>query len=279
MYSFGPLPKVGKSGRIVGAHQKIDRVARRHFEAYVKKGSTFLGFPDIKLILKFEGINGPDGVKLKSPGVDEPWHFINPKDPSDTALIEDIRNHYSNLVVALTKKDTVRSAFEAAWLAHAVVDGLTPAHHEPEEETVTALRAKTESKRTVRSRLIVSGDGSKRQFVKNNWEHWGAGGVMTTHTMFEAGVASTIKTLKFENARPSGNDLIQVRKDGFEKLFSEALSRVVSLDLYTRYKKRGWTRSMASSVRRELMPLIIKTVTLVWYAAYDQALKRKKGSL
>ncbi len=275
MYSFGPLPKVGKSGRIVGAHQKIDRVARRHINESLERG---LAFPDIKTILKFEGINGPDGVKLKSPGVDEPWHFINPKDPNDVALLEDIRGHYHNLVIALQAKDTIRSAFEAAWLSHAVVDGLTPAHHEPEDETFTVLRENTGDKRTVRSRLIVPRDGSTKQFVKTNWEHWGVGGVMTTHTMFEAGVASTIRGLKFENAKPSGNDLIRVQKDGFETMFSEALGRVVALDLYTRYKKRGWTRSMASSVRRELMPLIIRTVTLVWYSAYDEAQRTKKGT-
>lgn len=275
MYSFGPLPKVGKSGRIVGAHQKIDRVAMRHFSEYLVRGQRF---PDIKTILKFEGINGPDGVKLKSPGVDEPWHFINPKDPADVALLEDIRGHYCNLVEALTKKDMVRSGFEAAWLSHAVVDGLTPAHHEPEDETFTVLRENTGDKRTVRSRLIVPRDGSTKQFVKNNWEHWGVGGVMTTHTMFEAGVASTIKTLKFENARPSGNDLIRVKNEGFDKLFAESLGRVVALDIYSRYKKRGWTRSIASSVRKELMPIIIRTVTLAWYAAYDEALKRKKGA-
>ncbi len=276
MYSFGPLPKVGKSGRIVGAHQKIDRVAKRHFDAVFKTGSSF---PDIKMILRFEGINGPDGVKLKSPGVDEPWHFINPKDPSDVSLLRDIRAHYRNLVTALAKKDSVRAGFEAAWLSHAIVDGLTPAHHEPEEEAFTLLRERTEEKKTVRSRLIIPSDGSTKQFVKNNWEHWGAGGVMTTHTLFEAGVASTIKALRFDTAQPTGNDLIRVRQEGFEVLFHEALLHVVSLDLYTRYKKRGWTRSMASGVRKDLMPLIIKTVTLVWYAAYEESRKQKKGAV
>lgn len=273
MYSFGPLPKVGKSGRIIGAHQKIDRVARRHMENFVKSG---LPFPDIKTILAFEGINGPDGVKLKSPGVDEPWHFMDPSDENDTQLFDDVRAHLVNLTTALQAKDTIRSAFEAAWLAHAVTDGLTPAHLIPASETVKTLQEEAGEKRTLRSKLIVPGDGSAKQFVKNNWEHWGAGGVMTTHTMFEAGVATTIKALKFEDAQPSSNDIVRLGTDGFDTMFHEAVRTVVELDMYDMYKKRGWTRKMATITRKQLTPLIIRTVTLAWCAAYNDALARTK---
>lgn len=274
MYSFGPLPKVGKSGRIIGAHQKIDRVARRNFEDYLE---PFFPFPDIKAILKFEGINGPDGVKLKSPGVDEPWHFIDPTDPTDTRLMAYVRDHLHNLEVALRDDNMSRSAFEAAWLAHAVADGLTPAHQTPESETIKILREESAEKQTLRSKLILPSEGSTRTFVKNNWEHWGAGGVMTTHTMFEAGVATTIKALKFEDVKPSSNDIVRLEKEGFETLFHEAISRVYALDMYTAYKKHGWTRKMASLTRRQLMPDIVRTVILAWYAAYQKALTVKKG--
>lgn len=273
MYSFGPLPKVGKSGRIIGAHQKIDRVARRNFEVYLKRE---LPFPDIKTILRFEGINGPDGVKLKSPGVDEPWHFINPDDPSDTRLLEYVRDHMKGLEKALEAKDSVKAGFEAAWLSHAVVDGLTPAHQTPESETLTTLREESLERKTLRSKLIVPGDGSAKQFVKNNWEHWGAGGVMTTHTMFEAGVATTIKTMKFEDIFPSSNDFVRLKQYGFEALFLEAIHTVAGLDMYTQYKKRGWTRKIATTTRYKLMPVILRTVMLAWYSAYSTALERKK---
>lgn len=272
MYSFGPLPKVGKSGRIIGAHQKIDRVARKHLETLLVKQ---VRFPDIRTMLKFEGINGPDGMKLKSPGVDEPWHFVDPKNPEEASLLTDIRNHSVNLSNALTKKDMVRAAFEASWLAHAVVDGLTPAHHEPDDETLLSAREQVGEEKTIRSRVVLSGNGSAKEFVRNNWEHWGAGGTMTTHTMFEAGVATTIKGLKFEDACPSPNDLIRLKQEGFEKLFLDALHRVAAMDMYTQFKKRGWTRAMASQTRRELTPLIIETVVLAWYAPYADAVKRK----
>ena len=273
MYSFGPLPKVGKSGRIIGAHQKIDRVARRHLEEYIQRS---LAFPDIKTILRFEGINGPDGVKLKSPGVDEPWHFINPQDPTDTRLLEYIRSHSKNLTDALAKKDLVKAGFEAAWLAHAVVDGLTPVHQLPESETLKVLREEAATKQTLRSKLIVPGEGSKKQFLKKNWQHWGAGGVMTTHTVFEAGVATTIKALKFENAKPSSNDLVRVKDEGFEDLYMQLVHEVAALGMNDKYAKRGWTRRMASMTRHELMPRIIKAAVLAWYAAYVDALKKKE---
>lgn len=272
MYSFGPLPKVGKSGRIIGAHQKIDRVARRHIGALLSKS---LRFPSIATILKFEGIDGPDGIKLKSPGVDEPWHFIDPKDPTEARLITDIRHHINNLSTALYKKDDIRAGFEAAWLAHAVVDGLTPAHHEPDDEKLVFLRDQVVEQKSVKSKLVISGNGSAKQFVKNNWDHWGAGGTMTTHTMFEAGVATTIKALKFEEAKPSSNDLIRLKREGFEVLFFEALQQVAALDMYNQFKKRGWNRSMASVTRRQLVPRIIQIVILAWYAAYSDALKRR----
>lgn len=273
MYSFGPLPKLGKSGRIIGAHQKIDRVARRNFEELLQ---PYFPFPDIKTILKFEGINGPDGVKLKSPGVDEPWHFIDPTDPADTRLLEYVRDHSHNLEEALKGNNMTRAGFEAAWIAHAVSDGLTPAHQTPESETIKILREESAEKQTLRSKLILPSEGSTRTFVKNNWEHWGAGGVMTTHTMFEAGVATTIKTLKFEDVRPSSNDIVRLEKEGFEPLFREAINRVYELDMYTAYKRQGWTRKMASMTRRQLMPDIIRTVMLAWYSAYIKAMRAKK---
>ena len=92
-------------------------------------------------------IVSPDGIKRKSPGVDEPWHFIDPSDPSDTALVEMIMDHYANLVQALKKRNNVRAAFEAAWMAHAITDGLTPAHHYPLGEKIEELWGRPQNER------------------------------------------------------------------------------------------------------------------------------------
>ena len=55
-----------KSGRIMGTHQKIDRVAHRHLQAFLPTGHNF---PTTRQILHFEGKNGPDGIKKKSPEI------------------------------------------------------------------------------------------------------------------------------------------------------------------------------------------------------------------
>lgn len=269
MYSFGPVPRAKKSGKVIGAHQKIDRVARRHLTTYVDRG---LPFPNIRDILHFEGYNGPDGVKLKSPGRDEPLHFIDPANP-DERIVTYIREHQANLQQALVERDHVRAAFEAAWLAHTVVDGLTPAHHEPFESELERLRGHNELPTSVRGKVIMPGGGSAKQFVKNNWEYWGAGGIMTAHMLFEAGVATTMKPLNFEAARPSRGDTQRVVSEGFEPLFLEALSDIAALDMYTQYKKSGWTRHMAQLTKDVLVPTIIQMVVLSWYAPYAAALK------
>lgn len=277
MYSFGPLPKVGKSGRVIGAHQKIDRVAVRH----LKKLLPSAHFPDIKTILHFEGINGPDGAKLKSPGVDEPWHFIDPQDATGASLLDDITDHQVNLTNALKKNDMVRAGFEASWLAHAITDGLTPAHHQADEEEIfREVRETVGEKKTVRSRVVMSGNGSPAQFVRSNWDHWGAGGTMTTHTMFEAGVAMTIKGKRFNTSKPSGNDLIRIKREGIIQYFLESLQYVDHLHMYETFQKKGWTNMLAKQTNEELVPIIIRTVTLAWfYAAWKSETGNKKKEI
>jgi hypothetical protein len=74
----------------MGAHQKIDRVARRRLDQLLNEG---IFFPPIRTILHFEGKNGPDGIKRKSPAKDEPWHYFDPFSDTDTQLIELIHDH------------------------------------------------------------------------------------------------------------------------------------------------------------------------------------------
>ncbi|HVI69628.1 MAG TPA: hypothetical protein VM581_04170, partial [Magnetospirillaceae bacterium] len=192
MYSGTTLRNA--SGKIIGAHQKLDRVARRALETLAPDS----GFPAIRDILHFEGKNGPDGIKSKSPARDEPWHYYDPMDPKDRQLIQLIERHSKNLTAALKRKDMEKAAFEAAWLAHALVDGLTPAHHFPLEEKLEELRGQgLETRTSIKDKLIVrsEGDTARTMFAKN-WEFWGAKGVMTTHGLYEWGVATTIAPLR-----------------------------------------------------------------------------------
>jgi len=46
-----------------------------------------------------------------------------------------------------------------------------------------------------------------------------------------------------------------------------------SLGMYERFKRDGWTRTLAQQTTRELIPTIIHAVELAWIEAYDRALK------
>lgn len=93
MYSGTSLTPL--SGRVMGTHQKIDRVCRLHLKNLLENDQDF---PGIKAILQFEGYNGPDSIKRKSPARDEPWHFYSPFNDDDSKLIELINQHYNQLV-------------------------------------------------------------------------------------------------------------------------------------------------------------------------------------
>lgn len=252
------------SGRIMGVHQKIDRIARRRLTRFIPRS---IKFPAIKDILHFEGDNGPDGIKRKSPSKDEPWHHINPAKTQGSPLVETIHNHILNLGEALKKDDQTRAAFEAAWLAHTAVDGLTPAHHYPLNDKIEELWGKPHSERiTFRDKTIIRGK-NWRDTLSKNWQYWGSGGVFTAHYMFEWGVATAILTHPFKKSGPSGNDIIRIQRDGFEALFYESLSRIYAMNMYNEFGKTGWTHDLADQTRRVLIPEIIKIVSLAWYQA------------
>ncbi|HJP80925.1 MAG TPA: hypothetical protein VJ841_00825 [Candidatus Saccharimonadales bacterium] len=257
-----------KSGRIIGVHQKIDRIARRHLSRQIPTGFRF---PSIREILHFEGLNGPDGIKRKSPSRDEPWHFIDPLDPTDTALIVMIEDHIFNLSRALREENIERASFEAAWLAHAIVDGLTPAHHYPFEEKLEELRGEgMETRSSIRDKVLLPGK-SRRAQLRNNWEFWGAKGVMTTHVAFELGVATAIAPLKFDDAMPTDADYDAIRVKGFTAIYRQIMQSVATLDMYKEFSRKGWTQQMAKQARSILVPQIIRAVTLAWYAALVDA--------
>jgi hypothetical protein len=258
------------SGRLVGAHQKIDRLARASLRDVLPKNKKV--FPGTREILHFEGFNGPDAIKRKSPAKDEPWHYYFPFDTDSQALIGIISDHYDNLVKALKAKDYVRGSFEAAWLSHAVVDGLTPAHHFPYEERLIELRGGKgiKSRTTIKDKLIMPG-GTAMEQLKNNWGMWGPKGLLTTHGFFEWGVAAIIVPLRTKKVSLSSADIEELYKYGVIDLFRRKAKEIAALSMYERYQRLGWTPALARQVRRHLVPSIVRTVTLIWYAALIDA--------
>ena len=271
MYSGTTLTKA--SGRIFGAHQKIDRLAAKQLKQILPESKHF---PTIRDILRFEGHNGPDAVKRKSPAKDEPWHYFQPNDPNDNALVEIIESHFKRLVVSLKQNDDVRASFEAAWMAHAVVDGLTPAHHYPYGQKVVELRGGQglDSRTTIKDKLLLPGTTSWK-FILNNWKFWGPKGLFMTHAAFELGIATMIKPLRLSHKQCIGDDMYIVDSDNLAQWYRDLARQVASLDLYIRFYKSGWTPKLANDIKKQLMPIIVRAVTLSWYGAAVAASERE----
>lgn len=258
---------------MLGAHQKIDRVARIHLKKILPNN---VHFPIIRDILHFEGNNGPDGIKRKSPAKDEPWHYYDPANGADKGLITIIEDHVYNLTIALSEDNYERASFESAWLAHAIVDGLTPAHHYPLEDKIEELWGHPKEQRlTIKQKNFIKGL-NKRDTLRKNWEYWGAKGVFTTHFMFEFGFATTIAPLKMMAGLPNQNELIRIEKEGVAQYFHDVAMHIYSLKMYETFHKKGWTRELAHQTKFDLAPSIVKAVTLAWYYAAVKAVERKR---
>lgn len=269
MYSGTTLTKY--SGRILGAHQKIDRVARKHLKLLLSNDHDF---PNTRMILHFEGQNGPDAIKRKSPAKDEPWHYFNPFEMSDTQLLDLIDDHYKQLVKELKNKNFERAAFDAAWLAHALVDGLTPAHHFPYEEEVSKLRggAGNDTRTTIKEKLVMHGDTPFEQ-LSNNWKMWGTKGLMSTHGSFEWGFSILVAPMSFLDAIPTDQDINSIKQIGLRDYFTQVAREVAVLDLFHDYYESGWNLRLAYRVRYKLAPILIRTITLAWYNAVEDSKK------
>ncbi|MDR0955789.1 MAG: hypothetical protein LBM73_01525 [Candidatus Nomurabacteria bacterium] len=276
MYSGTTLTRA--SGRIAGTHQKIDRVARRKLQPYL----SAKWFPTSREILHFEGRNGPDGVKIKSPASDEPWHYINPNDPADTQLLGLIADGQANLIKALKENNRERAAFEAAWLSHALTDGLTPAHHSDyKTRRDDLLGDDVDKQEAVGKKILKSGD-TLGERLKNIWEFYkpNGRGVGSAHLNFELGVAFTITPLRFGEVRLTTAERAGIRRDGgIVKSFRSLALYVDKWKMFEDYLTNGWTARLARTAKNELLPLIIHTVLLEWYYCLWAAEGRARNSL
>lgn len=254
----------------LGVHQRLDLAAYHMVERYFAPG----GFPPIKQVLHFEGPNGPDGLKVKSPGQADPAHFYDPI--ADAGQVPQlITEHYQKLVAALRAHDQVRSAFEASWLAHYVVDGLTPAHHQLVDEAIVELQG---GEVPVKGRLKYLARGSGA--LKKNWAVWGGNGVWATHHNFELGIAMSLvgKSLKGQLDEVK---LAQARQIGPLAFFKAEAKAIAKLDIYEQFKAKGWTAQIGVVMNNQVIPRSAQAVAIIWLLAYLEAgmIEVKKAAL
>lgn len=285
MYSTTTLAKSSKfSGRIVGTHQQLDLAARKILGQHLPRGKYF---PNGKEILHFEGTRGPDGLKRKSPGIDEPSHMLtleseldNEQRPADTSGHENlddrsvltmILDHRWNLVKALKDKNHVRAAFEAAWMAHMITDGLTPAHHFPLSSVKNELMTDKEVMRVFGQPIKgVMHGRNMLETARNNWLYWGAKGHMSQHIAYEYGVAMIVAALPKRAIMPEVKPEEFCRVDT-EKMFYHSLQLVQERKMYNRFREDGWTTELALETKNFLLPEIIKAIALGWFSAAEEA--------
>lgn len=277
MYSTTAIVKNSKfSGKIVGTHQQLDKVSRRLLSKFLKHSQYF---PSSKEIIYFEGTRGPDGLKRKSPGVDEPSHMLN-NAPSEElgheclderSVITMIVDHRWNLVRALKNQDHVRAAFEAAWMAHMITDGLTPAHHFPLLSIKERLMTDKEMVRILGEPIKgVMHGRNMLETMRNNWLYWGAKGHMTQHIAYEYGVAMIVAALPGKQIMPQ-IDKMDLNYTDIEQIFHEALDFIQKLKIYDRFRADGWTTELALETKNILLPTIVRTIVQGWYSAIVEA--------
>jgi hypothetical protein len=252
-----------KTVSAVGVHQRFDTVALGLIEAYVVPGT----FPSLGQILHFEGINGPDGLKVKSPGKDEPSHLYNPT--SDTGPIPAlIDKHYKQLVVAIKLQDMVRASYEAAWMAHYVCDGLTPAHHYPLDQELAAREMKKNAKGGY---SVKRGPGeTAMDAVRKGWAVFGRKGLLSMHFNFEMGVATTLMGQKIKVQLDTAK-LAEAKKLGAINFFKKEAKEVAELGMYERFYRKGWDATLARQVKTILAPQSVQAIAIIWLLAYLDA--------
>ena len=250
----------------LGAHQRFNKIAFKQLQPYVQLSK----FPSLDKIQHFEGMNGPDGIKLKSiHRSDEPSHFYNP-DTESGPLLEHIENHHQSLVESLREQNMSRAAFEAAWLAHTVVDGLTPAHHVPYEQELHELyRTGGQDFYRRRNKVIIQG-ATRLDALRQNWQMWGRDGLLSNHIHFELGVAAVVIGGSFKGSIHH-TKLKGARRLGAIDFFKTEAKIIHHSHMYDQFQQTSWTAELARTVRRQLAPAIIQAVAIEWILAAEQA--------
>ena len=104
---------------------------------------------------------------------------------------------------------------------------------------------------------------------------WGPKGLMTTHGAFEWGVATLIAPLSLKSALPNADDIAEFTELGVRAWYRQIAKEIAAMGLYDSFYERGWTSKLASKVRKQLAPTIVRAVTVAWYASLIESKGRQ----
>lgn len=255
-----------KKSEKIATHQRLIRIARHQTVPLLPAN---IDFPTAKQIIRFEGANGPDGLPGKHSICDEPYQFINPT-KNDKKLFRHIKDHLHNAHAASKHKNQTRLAFELAWLSHMVIDGLTPAHHQPFKDQLKSLDPRTEAEvNSLLKRIFMPGTNFRDVFEKN-WQRLGPRGLGTNHILFEAGIDFIVMPIRpktYPAIEISTSDLKKAKTGHFLDMYWQSIQKINDLQMFERYEDSSWTPELATDVREVLIPETVRMVILAWIAA------------
>ena len=91
-----------------------------------------------------------------------------------------------------------------------------------------------------------------------------------THAVFELGIATMIKPLRINKSLCSGDNFFLVTSNNLNDWYRLKAQDVANMDIYNHFSRSGWKRSITEQIKKELLPLIVQSVCLVWYGATQE---------
>ena len=162
-------------------------------------------------------------------------------------------------------------------MAHAITDALTPAHQYPMEDKIIEISGKHPSERVkLNQKMFLPGE-TWRKRLASNWKYLGPKGVMSSHMLYEMGVAVLITSIAAKKISkiPPAEEIERVKNGEFMTLFEEKIQFVFSKKYYQTFIQKGWSSKLARETKTVLLPEISSVVALAWFEALRRAEAKK----
>lgn len=234
----------------LGTHCTINRLAYHTLRPLWPRRTL----PRLHLINHWEGFNGVDGLWLNNRHLPSQSAY-NPVTGQGNGLRE-LARQFRLLQQAQAKRRRRRIARRLAYVSHIIADVCTPPHQHGQIITVRQER------------------WYWFWLLRDDWaEDNGTAYFVHRHSAFEI---MLLLSLARQPLTATTIDYGLVRRCQGQAdptpLIVDYIKTVVTsiraLNLYTEYMSLGWTDHIASAVRQQVFPNIIRAVATIWYVSY-----------